>query len=739
MLMSLRVRGALTIALSIQFVALGSIGLELLGLHIPILRQTVWFIYLTFVPGILIITILKMKLSVIKAILYSVGLSISFLMFTGLGINFLLPIIGVRPISEGSIVIIINILISFLLLMCYLRNRGFLDRSVSTKPFDINTVFSLSRCFYLYIVFLPIFGCYLLNFFNNNSILLFFLILISVIPLLIMTGKVPREDYSFLIWIISIALLLRASLTSMFFVRTDAYSEYYFANLVIRNNLWDSTLPISVNSALSIVMLIPIYSIGCGIDPTWYIKAIYPVIFSFTPLGLYFIYKDQTNEKIAFLSTFFFMSIPAFLDWISLNSRQGIAELFLVLLILLMLDKGINGVRKTFLSLIFAFSIIVSHYGLSYIFMFLLATTLTLFFLSGKLTKLYNEPVGIMNPTFVILYVVGTLSWYMYTSDSKGFSIIPNFAMHVVTEFNKFLSPESSSAISIMTQELPFSLEILKVLIIVSIFFTFIGLADSLFKLRRGETFSLGYYLFSIVSYLMIFTSILPHVSISLNVGRIFHISSIFYSPFCVIGAVKLPQYIVKVLKYRSKRVSMKIYEGKRVSSFFLSLFLCCFFLFSSGFISVALTKDYPHPLLVTPAKVQDYVKDGKIEMWKTHVYNCYVTERDVSGAQWLSKNRKVKAKVWADLQSCWMPLSAYGMLGPPAEGAWWQYAVTHVLTNETKIDEGYIYLRGLNVNEGILSPSGHSEDWFSVSDISYVLNNSNKTYTNGYSELYYR
>lgn len=735
MLMGLKVRNILTIALSIQFVALGSIGLELLGLHIPVLRQTIWFIYLTFVPGILIITILKLKLSAIRAVLYSIGLSLSFLMFTGLVINFLLPIVNIQPFSEGSIVIAFHILTLSLFIACFLSNRNFQNNS--SIDINVGTIFSPLRFLYLCIVFLSILGTCLLNFFHNNTILLSLLALISTVPLLVITNKIPQKDYPLLIWTISVALLLRATLTSMFFTRTDTYIEYYFANLVIKNNFWDPVLPISGNSLASVAMLIPIFSIGCGMDPYWYFKIFYPIIFSFASVGLYLIYRNQTTEKIAFLSAFFFMSIIPFLDWISLNSRQGIAEFFLVLLMLLILDKEINGIKKTFLSIIFATSLIISHYGLSYIFMFLLFGAMILLFVNIKFTKLY-EPVNIAKPNFLILYFTITLSWYMYTSNSTAFNIIPNLAMNTVRELDKFLSPESSTAISVMVEEMPFSLEILKILILGSIFFTFIGVVDLLFKLRRGDaTFSFEYSLLSIVSYLMLFISIIPHISISLNIARILHVASFFFSPLCITGILKLSQYITHLPMILRNRTN-KYKDERAISLLPASIFLCCFFLFSSCFASVALFKDYPYPLLVTPAKVQEYVNDGKIEMWKTHVYNSYITEKEVCSARWLSKNWG-GAQIWADLQSCWMPLTAYGMFGPPAEEAWWQYAVTHVLTNETKIDKGYIYLRDLNVNEGILSPSGHSEDWFSINDISYVLDNSNKIYTNGYSELYYR
>ncbi|MHA1834599.1 MAG: hypothetical protein ACTSV7_11510, partial [Candidatus Baldrarchaeia archaeon] len=48
-------------------------------LNIPVARQVIGFIYLTFVPGFIIIKLLKLKLSRLETVLFSVGFSIAFL------------------------------------------------------------------------------------------------------------------------------------------------------------------------------------------------------------------------------------------------------------------------------------------------------------------------------------------------------------------------------------------------------------------------------------------------------------------------------------------------------------------------------------------------------------------------------------------------------------------------------------------------------------------------------------
>lgn len=164
----------------------------------------------------------------------------------------------------------------------------------------------------------------------------------------------------------------------------DTHHEYYLSNLVIANPLWNSTIPYAVNTMLSIVMFAPIVSSICNMSLTWVFKIIYPLLFSLVPLGLYRVFQKQIDDKIAFLSCFFFVSLFMFYTEMLQLARQQIAELFFVLLILLMIDKNMDKTKRAFLSIVFGVSLVVSHYGLSYIYMFcLISAWLILIFMDS--------------------------------------------------------------------------------------------------------------------------------------------------------------------------------------------------------------------------------------------------------------------------------------------------------------------------------------------------------------------
>jgi len=93
---------------------------------IPILPQLLGFVILT-IPGFIILRILKVHdVDRTQNFLLAVGLSLSFIMIYGLFLNTLLPHLGIlKPMSPQPLFYAFNIGILALLLVSYLRDRGF--------------------------------------------------------------------------------------------------------------------------------------------------------------------------------------------------------------------------------------------------------------------------------------------------------------------------------------------------------------------------------------------------------------------------------------------------------------------------------------------------------------------------------------------------------------------------------------------------------------------------------------
>ena len=118
-------------------------------LDIPFLRQIIGFLFLTVIPGVLILQILKLdKLSSTEKFVLSVGLSVSFLMLFGLLINTLSLAIGYRtPLATIPLLISFNIAFIVLSIVGYKTNKNsvlsypYLTLNTSEKAFLIVPIF----------------------------------------------------------------------------------------------------------------------------------------------------------------------------------------------------------------------------------------------------------------------------------------------------------------------------------------------------------------------------------------------------------------------------------------------------------------------------------------------------------------------------------------------------------------------------------------------------------------------
>ena len=630
--------------------------------------------------------------------------------------NMTYPFFGISgPISITPLVITMSIVVLGLCYISYKRDNDFSDPSF----IEVKDILSPPTLFLCLIPFLAIFGTYLVNFQQDNIILMFLIVMLSIIAVLISFNKfIPKNLYPFAVFIIAISLLYHNSLISMHLCGWDIQLEYYLSNLVTTTAQWDSTIPITVNAMLSIVMLAPIFSNVCSMSLTGVFKIIYPLVFALVPLGLYRVFQKQTNDKIAFLSCFFFMSLFVFYTEMLALARQQIAELFLVLLILLMIDKNMDRVKRAGLITIFAFSLTVSHYGLSYIFIFSLIVVYGLFFLNAR-RKNQNKVAEIVTTRrFVALYITFTIAWYMYVSSSSAFESIVHIGDHIASSiFTDFLNPEAAEGIELIMMETTSSLQdISKYLHLIAQFFIAIGILTLLLK-RKEMQFEEEYAAFSYVNFMICFAGVaVPFFASSLNTSRLYHITLIFLAPFCVIGGMAFFRRVNHVVKKswtdRIVRSSLKV----------LSVFLVIFLLFNSGWV-YEVAKDHPGSISLSQESIKVYGDDKH----KNAFYAAYYLDEDITSVEWISKNRDNESKIYADYTRRRLVFTSYGMM--PNE---------HKLTNTTKIrDKSYIYIGYPNVRYGLMYGPDKGEYW-NITDISPLLDERHEIYNNGGAQVYY-
>lgn len=346
---------------------------------------------------------------------------------------------------------------------------------------------------------------------------------------------------------------------------------------------------------LSNVVLTPIYLQLLGLNvASWGFKLMGSFIFSFIPVVLYFAFKRVTNNDNAFFSSFLLISLFWYYNYLPISIRNGYAMLFLSFLLLMLVSSDIKRVHRSTLSIVFALSLVTSHYGLSYIFMIILIVGFIFFLiLEGIGYKVRDRVFFSLN--FTVLYLTMALSWYIYVAESANFNWILRFAKDVLTSIEGFLAPESSNVIYSMTaRQLSFSIDVTKYILLIFFILIAIGIFLSIYKnlFRKENSFS-EEYLFISLGFLGICGITLLPVG-KMGTIRVIFIGLLVFSPMALIGF----RYILRLF---NRNIS-----GKSVTCFF-SVLLFFFFAFNSGLISETVTRgdDYPPNALIAKERIE--------------------------------------------------------------------------------------------------------------------------------------
>ncbi|MHA1851891.1 MAG: DUF2206 domain-containing protein, partial [Candidatus Heimdallarchaeaceae archaeon] len=642
---------------------------------IPVARQVIGFIYFTFIPGFVIAKLLKLdSLDGLETLIFSVGLSIAFLMLIGLLVNEILFLVRIsRPLSLMPLIITFN---SFILIggvLAYLRNEGV---KLSNRGFSHLSLFDL---LFLCLPILSVVGVMWMNSHANNVILLFMLV---AIPSLLVIALVSKKFsslklYPFAVVAIAVSLLLHSSLVSNYIIPfgSDVPVEYFVFKSTQNNAYWSSVNPYSgdighgrIFSMLSVTILPTIYSNLLNIEATWVFKMLFPLIFSFVVLGLYQLWKGFVGDKYAFISTFLFMAYATFYtEMLGLN-RQMVAELFFVLLLFVIMNNKMKSFSRILCYIFLSFGLVTSHYGLSEIFLFFVS----LVFVSMFVVK---RPSRKITASMIILFFVVMFTWYIYTSGSAVFDSLLSFGDYVYSQLGEFFNPASrgQTVLRGLGLERPPTIwnAISRAFAYTTQFLIVVGFLSLVTK-RVKVRFESEYSIFCLVAVTFLAALILvPGLANTMNMSRFYHILLFFLAPLCVMGAEVLVRLIFK-----------------RKEEFLVSILLLTvlvpYFLFQADFVyELTGSESWSIPL-------------SKYRMDPLRLYGSfgYIDAYSASGAQWLSKNVDVvNSQLYADGASRNYVLTVYGMI---------YRGYVNGLSNTTKVaGDGVVYLSTLNVVYG--------------------------------------
>ncbi|MCM2465663.1 DUF2206 domain-containing protein [Methanoculleus oceani] len=713
---------------AIQLVFVGVVCLDLVGYQIPIAREALAFLYLTFLPGILVLKALRLhNLGTIETVLYSVGLSLAVLMLTGLGANTVYPLLGyTRPFSFAILFLTIVAVVQVLLYLALTRDRG----HAGSSP-KIAVPSSPAAPFLMLLPFLAIIGTYLRDEYHMVTLLFLLLVLIAIVGLAVGFDRlIPTSCYPLAIYAIALSLLYHTSLISEYVWGYDIHHELHLVNGVLIPGFWDMTIPYNTNGMLSVVALVPIYSLISDLDPVWVFKILYPLLFALVPLALYRAVEKQTDARIGFLSIFFFFSFFTFYTEMISLARQQIAELFLALTVLVMIDKTMDRNRQAFLMVTFAFAMIVSHYGLSYIYFFSLVPAWLLLVVSERLhfslpERLTGRP-GILKPDllapsgtggrmsartlvlpYILVFAALAYLWYSTVAEGTALATVTGIGDKIWnTLFADSFNPTTAQGMQILTSQSTTPLHSLaKVVHIATQGLISVGLLATLARRERWRI-EPEYLAVSLVFLLINVAGIVvPFFSSSLNTSRLYHITLIFLAPFAIIGGIALYEAAVG----RIRTIQVAPFMGTAYQA--LSAFFVVFFLFNSGLIYQVVDDDPTSMALETTGDKP--VFNGK----------------EVQGARWLF-SEGIERPIYVDGTRWWLLLG----FDPHRQ--------RYIPANSSLVEPStYLYFGTYNVvRDSIrIEAQEHAVTTAVYTDAGWFIRNRNKVYDNAGSAVYYR
>lgn len=734
----------LAVALGLQAAVWLVVAMESAGVPLPFVRQATGFVYVAFLPGIVILRALRMHdLGSAGTLLYAVGLSLATVMFAGALANTVYPLIGIpAPISLVPLLGTLTAVVLALCLVAYVRDRAY-GRSALV---GIGPALSPPALFLYLLPLLSVIGTHLVNVHQSNVLMLVLLGLIGLTVVLVGFNRFfPRSMYPLAVFCIGLALLFSRSLISGFISGSDIHEEYFFAGRVLADGLWTPTYPSPLNAMLSITILAPASAIIEGISLTWVFKAVYPLVFAVAQIGLYRVFRRQMDHRMAFLACFFFMSVSHFYTGMAVLLRQQMATLFLVMLVLLMVDREPGRGRRSALFVVFGGALAVSHYGLSYIYMFYLIAALLILraidrprvralasrlpFIGGHRRLAEADAIG---GTAVMLYVALALTWYMSTSGSIAFEGYVYVGRDIVANMvSSLLSPESSHGLALLlTQPKSGLLHGLNAVVnYLNQIFIVVGVALVVLKARHLRL-EKAFAVFAVLSLAIAAAGVVvPFLTLRVDMQRLYHIALIFLAPLCVGGGMAVFALAGRAARAVWPGTAPAWSDGAVMRV--LAVYFAVFFLFESGAVW-QITEDYAGSVSLS----QGVIEASEDARTRGYFRSSVTPGHDVAGARWLAEHM-TPGEVWATYSDAQVhPLTSYGMV-PRA-------SVPPLERESGRVPEGdYVYLQYLNVVDGIGTSfdtsrlPGTELSTYDMVDVMPLLASKGKVYTNGGSEVY--
>lgn len=626
-------RTLLIVTYVLQVVAVFSIFLSDLYAPLQIVRQITFIILLMFVPGTFLLGFFRIReLDLTLAVAMIVGLSIFFIFACGLMLMLMGMITGTTGVVTGSNLFLIFLCSLNIIILLFL----FLD--CPTVTYHSRRLVNWSDPFVYLAILIPVvaaLGAVVAN--EYESTILGYVTLILIITTFIYAGVSRARDdraYPWLLYGVALGLLFHTSFISSSVWGWDIHKEYYIASTVISNANWQYDFYSNINAMMSIVVLVPTYSLICDLDLTTVFKLICPMLFAFAPLALFPYIARYTSRWFAFVSLSFAVSFYAFFQEFPQLGRQEIGMVFFVLVVSLLLDTSMKMGSKTkaALILVFGFSLIISHYGTTYLLLLIWIATLVIYAGRAILRKFSNalkrrpptsayrklERPMILNVGLLLTIAFLTILWYTSVTNASAFKSIAGIVTNIIDSLlSDPFDTRSAQGYTIITRAANTPLHSVgKVIQLGAQGLIGLGIVSLFFKKSKYH-FPPAYTNLAI-SALMVLGGciILPNFASALNTSRIITVMLVVLAPMSIAGIYFLFDIWRSLVFFITRK------KAERTGSGWVTvttiLFLIVFLMFNTGLI-----------YQVEEVQHTSFALDDSIDYPR---YN----DREITGTKWL-------------------------------------------------------------------------------------------------------
>jgi len=706
-----RVLRSLSVSASITGLYFLTVGFERIGVEMSPFRDLLGFTFLLFVPGFLLLRILRVcRLPLSEILLHVVGLSVVSISLLGALSSVLLPLVGIgNPLSYGPLAATAFGFVAFLSVLAYLRDStnqlSLLPRLSSTE-----LIGSLLLCV---LPLIAVLGTVLMNRDGVSWMNMCAVVLVATVPLLAAFDRLPPRLYPLAIATGTLTLLFHTFLLTNYVWGWDIQFQYYTASRAL-NSAWDPSFPRPTNSLTTIVILSTSVATISGTSLDVVFKIVYPLLYALFPVTIYLATRTRLDRKLSLFSAL----VVAFYSqtYLRMAGKQHISQLFIGLFVVALLRDSIAPQKRRILLFVYLFGVVISHYSSSLLFGgILLVGTLSVIFVSERVTAADITEIRSVafRPLLAFAYL-GILScWYLYTSNGVVFDgIFVYFPYEILSNFSDLLFAASERTGSHTVQTALLKSVIKQVHVVLHLCFQFLIAAGLLRELgavaRRHET-EFSPILVALATPMFAFLVLAFFMEGHFGSDRAYDLGLVLLAPFGLVGYETLAKRLSDRLEGRW--VTAKSTDNGATSRRIFSVFLVLFLIFNAGVVYhvsgtsytlLAFQQDYDYPTF---------------------------SDEEIAGVEWLSEHTS-DGSLYAD---------RYGEVALNRTHDHLSGRMNRFWPDTERIPPGsYIYFRSTNVDDEMLTHDSQTRHTaLSDATFSRTVHMTNKVYTNGESNVY--